>query len=40
MGKSSENGCRHVVGLYGYGVLMGEETTGELKLVYGEKTTG
>lgn len=39
MGKSSENGCRHVVGLYGCGLLRGEETIGESKLVYGEKIT-
>lgn len=39
MGKSSENGCRHVVGLYRCGVLRGEETAVESKLVYGEKAT-
>lgn len=39
MGKSSENRCRHAVGLYGCGVLRGEETIGKSNLVYGEKTT-
>lgn len=40
MGKSSENGCIYVVKLCGCGVLRGEETIGEFKLVYGEKTSG